>query len=81
MGSAAPRRFCRNRFRLRRSKGLVQEQFLSLDVASLTTSWDWVWFNNVLRNKLDFLRKPGPTISNSAKDFLQKLLVKDPVQD
>ncbi|KAH7860309.1 hypothetical protein Vadar_011955 [Vaccinium darrowii] len=46
MGSAAPRRFCRNRFRLRRSKGLVQEQFLSLDVASLTTSWDWVWFNN-----------------------------------
>lgn len=32
----------------------------------------------VLRNKPDFRRKPWPTISNSAKDFVRKLLVKDP---
>ncbi|KAH7852695.1 hypothetical protein Vadar_028047 [Vaccinium darrowii] len=35
-------------------------------------------FKEVLRNKPDFRRKPWPTISNSAKDFVQKLLVKDP---
>ncbi|XP_011010546.1 PREDICTED: calcium-dependent protein kinase 28 isoform X1 [Populus euphratica] len=35
-------------------------------------------FKEVLRNKPDFLRKPWPTISTSAKDFVQKLLVKDP---
>ena len=32
----------------------------------------------VLRNKPDFRRKPWPTISNAAKDFVKKLLVKDP---
>lgn len=32
----------------------------------------------VLRNKPDFRRKPWPSISNSAKDFVKKLLVKDP---
>ncbi|OMO57048.1 hypothetical protein CCACVL1_26030 [Corchorus capsularis] len=32
----------------------------------------------VLKNKPDFRRKPWPTISNSAKDFVKKLLVKDP---
>jgi len=31
-----------------------------------------------LKNKPDFRRKPWPTISNSAKDFVKKLLVKDP---
>jgi len=35
-------------------------------------------FKEVLRNKPDFRRKPWPTISNSAKDFIKKLLVKDP---
>ncbi|OIT22262.1 PREDICTED: calcium-dependent protein kinase 28-like [Nicotiana attenuata] len=35
-------------------------------------------FKEVLRNKPDFCRKPWPTISNSAKDFVKKLLVKDP---
>ena len=35
-------------------------------------------FKEVLRNKPDFNRKPWPTISNSAKDFVKKLLVKDP---
>ncbi|CAL5369088.1 unnamed protein product [Camellia sinensis] len=35
-------------------------------------------FKEVLRNKPDFRRKPWSTISNSAKDFVQKLLVKDP---
>jgi calcium-dependent protein kinase len=35
-------------------------------------------FKEVLKNKPDFRRKPWPTISNSAKDFVQKLLVKDP---
>ncbi|XP_060192709.1 calcium-dependent protein kinase 18-like [Lycium barbarum] len=35
-------------------------------------------FKEVLRNKPDFHRKPWPTISNSAKDFVKKLLVKDP---
>ncbi|XP_039125754.1 LOW QUALITY PROTEIN: calcium-dependent protein kinase 18-like [Dioscorea cayenensis subsp. rotundata] len=35
-------------------------------------------FKEVLRNKPDFRRKPWPTISVSAKDFVQKLLVKDP---
>ncbi|CAI0461680.1 unnamed protein product [Linum tenue] len=35
-------------------------------------------FKEVLRNKPDFRRKPWPTISNSAKDFIRKLLVKDP---
>ncbi|XP_031258709.1 calcium-dependent protein kinase 28-like [Pistacia vera] len=35
-------------------------------------------FKEVLRNKPDFRRKPWPTISNSAKDFVKKLLVKDP---
>ncbi|KAH9609067.1 hypothetical protein KSS87_021827 [Heliosperma pusillum] len=35
-------------------------------------------FKEVLRNKPDFRRKPWPTISNSAKDFVRKLLVKDP---
>jgi len=37
----------------------------------------WCWLQ-VLRNKPDFRRKPWSTISNSAKDFVQKLLVKDP---
>ena len=32
----------------------------------------------VLKNKPDFRRKPWPTISNGAKDFVKKLLVKDP---
>ncbi|KAF9619176.1 hypothetical protein IFM89_005730 [Coptis chinensis] len=35
-------------------------------------------FKEVLRNKPDFKRKPWPSISESAKDFVQKLLVKDP---
>ncbi|KAK1363484.1 Calcium-dependent protein kinase 28 [Heracleum sosnowskyi] len=35
-------------------------------------------FREVLRNKPDFQRKPWPTISNSATDFVKKLLVKDP---
>ncbi|CAN1122518.1 Calcium-dependent protein kinase 16 [Linum perenne] len=35
-------------------------------------------FKEVLRNKPDFRRKPWPTISHSAKDFIRKLLVKDP---
>ncbi|KAJ8545739.1 hypothetical protein K7X08_018322 [Anisodus acutangulus] len=35
-------------------------------------------FKEVLRNKPDFCRKPWPTISNSAKDFVKKLLVRDP---
>ncbi|KAE8696188.1 Calcium-dependent protein kinase 16 [Hibiscus syriacus] len=35
-------------------------------------------FREVLRNKPDFRHKPWPTISESAKDFVKKLLVKDP---
>ncbi|XP_009103544.1 calcium-dependent protein kinase 28 isoform X1 [Brassica rapa] len=35
-------------------------------------------FKEVLRNKPDFRRKPWATISDSAKDFVKKLLVKDP---
>ncbi|KAK8607461.1 hypothetical protein V6N13_053196 [Hibiscus sabdariffa] len=35
-------------------------------------------FKEVLKNKPDFRRKPWPTISNGAKDFLKKILVKDP---
>lgn len=35
-------------------------------------------FKEVLKNKPDFKRKPWPSISASAKDFVQKLLVKDP---
>ncbi|XP_048128557.1 calcium-dependent protein kinase 28 isoform X2 [Rhodamnia argentea] len=35
-------------------------------------------FKEVLKKKPDFNRKPWPTISNSAKDFVKKLLVKDP---
>ncbi|KAE8010617.1 hypothetical protein FH972_006974 [Carpinus fangiana] len=35
-------------------------------------------FKEVLKNKPDFRRKPWPSISNSAKDFVKKLLVKDP---
>ncbi|XP_068646645.1 calcium-dependent protein kinase 18-like [Aristolochia californica] len=35
-------------------------------------------FKEVLRNKPDFRRKPWPNISNGAKDFVNKLLVKDP---
>ncbi|KAJ8764480.1 hypothetical protein K2173_006220 [Erythroxylum novogranatense] len=35
-------------------------------------------FKEVLRKKPDFRRKPWPSISNSAKDFVKKLLVKDP---
>ncbi|KAF7828960.1 calcium-dependent protein kinase 28-like [Senna tora] len=35
-------------------------------------------FKEVLRNKPDFRRKPWPSISNAAKDFVKKLLVKDP---
>uniref|UniRef100_A0A7N0UBH1 non-specific serine/threonine protein kinase n=1 Tax=Kalanchoe fedtschenkoi TaxID=63787 RepID=A0A7N0UBH1_KALFE len=35
-------------------------------------------FKEVLRNKPDFRRKPWAKISNSAKDFVKKLLVKDP---
>ncbi|CAL8171276.1 unnamed protein product [Prunus armeniaca] len=35
-------------------------------------------FKEVLRNKPDFRRKPWPTISSSAKDFVKKILVKDP---
>lgn len=35
-------------------------------------------FKEILKNKPDFRRKPWPTISNSAKDFVKKLLVKDP---
>nr|UOI39539.1 calcium-dependent protein kinase [Betula platyphylla]UVJ47678.1 calcium-dependent protein kinase 28 [Betula platyphylla] len=35
-------------------------------------------FKEVLKNKPDFRRKPWSSISNSAKDFVKKLLVKDP---
>lgn len=35
-------------------------------------------FKEVLRNKPDFRRKPWPSISNGAKDFVRKLLMKDP---
>ncbi|KAJ6413243.1 hypothetical protein OIU84_006107 [Salix udensis] len=35
-------------------------------------------FKEVLKNKPDFRRKPWPTISTSARDFVNKLLVKDP---
>ncbi|KAK9067399.1 hypothetical protein SSX86_014727 [Deinandra increscens subsp. villosa] len=35
-------------------------------------------FKEVLRNKPDFRRKPWSNISTSAKDFVRKLLVKDP---
>lgn len=35
-------------------------------------------FKEVLKNKPDFLRKPWANITPSAKDFVQKLLVKDP---
>ncbi|KAI3428944.1 uncharacterized protein J3R85_008968 [Psidium guajava] len=35
-------------------------------------------FKEVLKKKPDFNRKPWPTISSSAKDFVKKLLVKDP---
>ncbi|KAG0452697.1 hypothetical protein HPP92_025361 [Vanilla planifolia] len=35
-------------------------------------------FKEVLRNKPDFRKKPWPSISTSAKDFVQKLLTKDP---
>ncbi|CAA6673489.1 unnamed protein product [Spirodela intermedia] len=35
-------------------------------------------FKEVLRNKPDFRRKPWPSISASGKDFVKKLLVKDP---
>ncbi|XP_059640169.1 calcium-dependent protein kinase 28 [Cornus florida] len=35
-------------------------------------------FKEVLKNKPDFRRKPWPSISNSAKDFVKKILVKDP---
>ncbi|KAM0022194.1 putative protein kinase CAMK-CDPK family [Helianthus debilis subsp. tardiflorus] len=35
-------------------------------------------FKEVLRNKPDFRRKPWSNISPSAKDFVKKLLVKDP---
>ncbi|CAA3013397.1 calcium-dependent kinase 18-like [Olea europaea subsp. europaea] len=35
-------------------------------------------FKEVLRNKPDFRRKPWPSTSNAAKDFVKKLLVKDP---
>ncbi|KAL0379128.1 UNVERIFIED_CONTAM: Calcium-dependent protein kinase [Sesamum radiatum] len=35
-------------------------------------------FKEVLRNKPDFRRKPWPGISNAAKDFVRKLLMKDP---
>ncbi|KAL8160446.1 hypothetical protein V2J09_001983, partial [Rumex salicifolius] len=35
-------------------------------------------FKEVMRNKPDFNRKPWPTVSDSAKDFIKKLLLKDP---
>ncbi|ONK71789.1 uncharacterized protein A4U43_C04F12400 [Asparagus officinalis] len=35
-------------------------------------------FKEVLRNKPDYRRKPWPIISESAQDFVKKLLVKDP---
>nr|AGQ20411.1 calcium dependent protein kinase 2 [Zingiber officinale] len=35
-------------------------------------------FREVLKNKPDFRRKPWPQVSDSAKDFIKKLLVKDP---
>ncbi|KAL6543435.1 Calcium-dependent protein kinase 18 [Orobanche hederae] len=35
-------------------------------------------FKEVLRNKPDFRRKPWPGISSAAKDFVKKLLMKDP---
>ncbi|KAL8098083.1 hypothetical protein AgCh_031013 [Apium graveolens] len=36
-------------------------------------------FREVLRNKPDFRRKPWPNISDDAKDFVNKLLVKEPL--
>ncbi|VVB10075.1 unnamed protein product [Arabis nemorensis] len=35
-------------------------------------------FNEVMRKKPDFRTTPWPTISNGAKDFVKKLLVKEP---
>ncbi|EPS67490.1 calcium-dependent protein kinase, partial [Genlisea aurea] len=39
---------------------------------------DGIFKEVVLRNKPDFRRKPWPGISNAAKDFVKKLLIKDP---
>ncbi|PWA94114.1 protein kinase-like domain, EF-hand domain pair [Artemisia annua] len=36
-------------------------------------------FREVLRNRPDFRHKPWPTVSDSAKDFIRKLLVKNPL--
>lgn len=49
-----------------------------VSVVMLQSSVLNVLYQQVLRNKPDFRRKPWPTISNSAKDFVRKLLVKDP---
>ncbi|KAH7314555.1 hypothetical protein KP509_21G008900 [Ceratopteris richardii] len=35
-------------------------------------------FKEVLRQQLDFQAKPWPTLSSNAKDFVYKLLIKDP---
>ena len=35
-------------------------------------------FSQVLKRKPDFKQKPWPSISPSARDFVKKLLVKDP---
>ena len=35
-------------------------------------------FEEVLRGKLDFSSDPRPSISESAKDLVRKMLIKDP---
>ena len=37
-----------------------------------------VGFEQVLKKKPDFREKPWPSITQSAQDFVKKLLVKDP---
>lgn len=37
-------------------------------------------FDAILQGKVDFESKPWPSISNSAKDLVRKMLTKDPKQ-
>jgi len=50
----------------------------SYDLYDYCTDFAIFFLMQVLKNKPDFRRKPWPNITPAAKDFVQKLLVKDP---
>lgn len=55
----------------------LQPYLLHADVCSVSESEQGI-FEQVLKGELDFVSEPWPSISESAKDLVRKMLIRDP---